>query len=80
MNLLDKQLFEANFSALAEQFVKWKEAKPDTKILDSLAKCLYEMYTYTNSLEIKLMVKDSQLKKLKEDNLKLRIDANRDCL
>lgn len=78
MNLLDKQLFEANFSALAEQFVKWKEAKPETKILDSLAKCLYEMYTYTNSLEIKLMVKDSQLKKLKEDNLKLRIDANRD--
>jgi hypothetical protein len=78
MNLLDKQLFEANFSALAEQFVKWKEAKPDTKILDSLAKCLYEMYTYTNSLEINLMVKDKQLKKFRDENLKLRIDANRD--
>jgi hypothetical protein len=78
MNVLEKQLFEANFTAIAEQFVKWKEAKPDTKILDSLAKCLYEMYTYTNSLEINLMVKDKQLKKFRDENLKLRIDANRD--
>lgn len=78
MNVLEKQLFEANFTAIAEQFVKWKEAKPDNKILDSLAKCLYEMYTYTNSLEINLMVKDKQLKKFRDENLKLRIDANRD--
>ena len=77
MNLLEKQLFEANFSAIAEQFVKWKDAKPENKTLDSLAKCLYEMYTYTNSLELNLMIKDSQITKLKEDNLKLRIDANR---
>ena len=78
MNVLEKQLFEANFTAIAEQFVKWKDAKPDNKILDSLAKCLYEMYTYTNSLEINLMVKDKQLKKFRDENLKLRIDANRD--
>ena len=36
------------------------------------------MYTYTNSLEINLMVKDKQLKKFRDENLKLRIDANRD--
>ena len=56
MNILDKQLFETNFTAIAEQFIKWKEAKPENKTLDSLAQCLYEMYSYTISLICKELV------------------------
>ncbi len=77
MNILEKQLFEANFEAIATQFVKWKEAKPDNKILDSLAKSLYEMYTYTNSLEIREMVLEKQNKKLRDDNFNLRLNDDR---
>jgi hypothetical protein len=76
MNILDKQLFEANFTAIAEQFIKWKEAKPENKTLDSLAQCLYEMYSYTNSLQIREMVLEKQIKKLKDDNFNLRTNAN----
>lgn len=77
MNVLEKKLFEANFDALVTQFVKWKDAKPDNKILDSLAKSLFEMYTYTNSLEIREMVLEKQNQKLRDDNFNLRLDDDR---
>ncbi len=77
MNILEKQLFEANFEAIATQFVKWKEAKPDNKTLDSLAQCLYEMYIYTNNMEMNNMVLEKQLKKLRDDNFNLRLNDDR---
>ena len=73
MDLLNKQLFEANFSAISQQFIDWKEAKPDNKKLDSLAKCLFEMYVYTNQLEIKTHTMQKQVNKFRHDNLELKI-------
>lgn len=73
MDLLNKQLFEANFSAISQQFIDWKEAKPDNKKLDSLAKCLFEMYVYTNQLEIKTHTMQKQVNKFRHDNLDLKI-------
>ena len=73
MDLLNKQLFEANFSAISQQFIKWKEAKPDNKTLDNLAKCLLEIYFYANNLEIKNHTITRQVDKFRHDNLELKI-------
>ncbi|MDB4459768.1 hypothetical protein N9015_01120 [Akkermansiaceae bacterium] len=73
MDLLNKQLFEANFSAISQQFIDWKEAKPDNKKLDSLAKCLFEMYVYANQLEMKNYTIQTQVSKFRHENLELKI-------
>tara|TARA_R110002153_G_scaffold56380_2_gene155979 strand:+ start:2251 stop:2496 length:246 start_codon:yes stop_codon:yes gene_type:complete len=73
MDLLNKQLFEANFSAISQQFIAWKEAKPDNKKLDSLAKCLFEIYIYANDLEIKSHTVQKQVNKFRHENLELKI-------
>ena len=73
MDLLNKQLFEANFSAISQQFIDWKEAKPDNKKLDSLAKCLFEMYIYANDLEMKNHTISKQISKFRHENLELKI-------
>ncbi len=73
MDVLNKQLFEANFSAISQQFIEWKEAKPDNKTLDSLAKCLFEMYVYANQLEMKNYTIQTQVNKFRHENLELKI-------
>lgn len=76
MNLLEKQLFEANFRYIGQQLIEWKKAKPENKVLNRLVKCITEMYYYTNSLEARLMATEAMLKKLRSDNLDLRIKLN----
>lgn len=73
MDVLNKQLFEANFSAISQQFIEWKEAKPDNKKLDVLAKCLFEMYIYSNQLEMKSYTMERQVNKFRHENLELKI-------
>jgi len=73
MDVLNKQLFEANFSAISQQFIEWKEAKPDNKTLDSLAKCLFEIYVYANDLEMKNYTIQTQVNKFRHENLELKI-------
>ncbi len=73
MDVLNKQLFEANFSAISQQFIEWKEAKPDNKVLDNLAKCLFEIYIYANDLEMKNHTISRQVSKFRHENLELKI-------
>lgn len=72
MNQLDRQLYEANFQVIGNQFVAWKDARPDNKTFDNLIKSLNEMYLYTNSLHMRVMTQDALIKKYKEDNFELR--------
>jgi len=73
MDVLNKQLFDANFSAISQQFIEWKEAKPDNKTLDNLAKCLFEIYVYANELEMKNYITQTQVNKFRHENLELKI-------
>lgn len=72
MNLLDRQLYEANFQVIGTQLVAWKDARPDNKTFDNLIKSLNEMYLYTNSLQMQILTQDALLRKYKEDNFDLR--------
>jgi len=76
MNLLDKQLYDANFQVIGSQLVAWKDARPDNKTLDNLIKSLNEMYVYTNSLNMRVLTQESIIKKYKEDNFNLRKQFN----
>ena len=76
MNLLDKQLYDANFQVIGSQLVAWKDARPDNKTLDNLIKSLNEMYIYTNSLNMRVLTQESIIKKYKEDNFNLRKQFN----
>jgi hypothetical protein len=78
IDVLDKQLYDANFNIIASTFVKWKEAKNDNKTLDNLAKCLFDMYCYTNSLECRRIHLESVNQKLRHENLDLRIKEKKD--
>lgn len=71
-NLLDKQLYNANFQVVGNQLIAWKDARPDNKTFDNLIKCVTEMYFYTNNLEMRNIALNSLLDKQRDDNFKLR--------
>jgi len=71
-NLLDKQLYNANFQVVGEQLIAWKDARPDNKTFDNLIKCVTEMYFYTNNLEMRNITLDTLLDKQRDENFKLR--------
>ena len=71
-NLLDKQLYNANFQVVGEQLIAWKDARPDNKTFDNLIKCVTEMYFYTNNLEMRNITLDKLLDKQRDENFKLR--------
>ena len=71
-NLLDKQLYNANFQVVGEQLIAWKDARPDNKTFDNLIKCVTEMYFYTNNLGMRNITLDTLLDKQRDENFKLR--------
>jgi|11BtaG_2_1085332.scaffolds.fasta_scaffold00922_20 hypothetical protein len=71
-NLLDKQLYNANFQVVGKQLIAWKDARPDNKTFDNLIKCVTEMYFYTNNLEMRNITLDTLLDKQRDENFKLR--------
>tara|TARA_R100001440_G_scaffold6638_4_gene13530 strand:+ start:1467 stop:1751 length:285 start_codon:yes stop_codon:yes gene_type:complete len=61
MNVKEKQKYEACFNYIGEAMTKAYESadKKRRSEISSYIKCLNNMYVYTNNLEIKLMINDT---------------------